>query len=222
MKKILSYCIALALLFLNAGVLNAASTVNLSTTATVPSSTPELSVIVLQIDDGDPDSNPWTGSTTVTSLGFGPLRNTFDDGTGAGIWFAKRYFAAMIFTQPFGKPYNVNSTSAGVTSGVNRLPDASFVLAPGYAAQDEFSPGSPQGAMPSGASLGTKASAVATNKLVYSSEIGTATGRIIRAFYSVPPLNANGSLPYPDWSGIPLTQPSGSYTGTATLTITLK
>lgn len=222
MKKILSYCLTFAVVLFNVGALNAATSVNLATTASVLASTPELTVLVKQIDDGDPDNNPWTGSTDVNSLAFGPLGRILDNGSDAGVWFAKRFFAAIISTQPFGKPYNINSSSTGVTSGVNTLPAPAFVLAPGYAALDEWSPGNPQGAMPLGASLGTKGSAVAVNKLVYSSETGVATARIIRAFYSIPPKNADGTDPYPGWSGVPLSQEPGSYSGAVTLTITLK
>ena len=228
MRKILSYCLVLIMVVFKVGALNAATSVNLATTATVSPSTPELTVILKQIDDGDPDKNPWTGSTTVTSMTLGPLIHILEGGSDAGIWFAKRFFAAIVFSQPFGKPYNINSSSTGLTSGVNTLPGAAFVLAPGYAAEDMFDTNGdgigdlPQGAMPSGASLGAKDSAVGTNKLVYSSETGTATGRIIRAYYGVPPKNTDGTKPYPGWSGVPLSQASGSYSGTVTLTITLK
>ena len=222
MKKILSYCLVLVMVVFKVGALNAATNVNLATTATVAASTPELTVVLKQIDDGDPDKNPWTGSTTVTSMTLGPLIHILDDGTDAGIWFAKRFFAAIVFTQPFGKPYNINSTSTGLTSGADTLPGAAFVLSPAYSAQDEWSEGNPQGAMPSGASLGPKGSAVGTNKLVYSSETGAATGRIIQAYYGVPPKNADGTSPYSGWSGVPLSQAPGSYSGTVTLTITLK
>lgn len=225
MKKVLSYALTLAVVLFNLGPLEAATSVNLVTTASVPSSTPELSVLVLQIDDGDPDQNPFTGSTTVTSMAFGPLRHILDDGKDAGIWFAKRFFAAIIFSQPFGRPYNINSSSTGLTSEANQLKKEAFVLAPGYAEQDRFDPNDPksaQGPMPPGASLGPKGSAVGVNKLVYSSETGTALGRIIRAFYGIPPKNADGSDPYPGWSGVPLGQAGGSYSGTVTLTITLK
>lgn len=222
MKKILSYCLVLAIGVFNLGSLNAATSVNLATTASVSASTPELTVLVKQIDDGDPDKNPWTGSTTVSSMAFGPLTHILDNGSDAGIWFAKRYFCAIVFTQPFGKPYNINSSSSGLTSGANTLPAAAFVLAPGYASLDEWSPGNPQGPMPSGASLGAKGSAVGVNKLVYSSETGIATGRIIQSYYSIPPDGIGGVDPYPGWSGVPLGQPAGSYSGTVTLTITLK
>lgn len=227
MKKMLSCClIAVMAAFFRVGALNAATSVSLSTTATVSASSPELTVILKQIDDGDPDKNPWTGSTDVTSMTLGPLIHIFDDGTDAGIWFAKRFFAAMIFTQSFGKPYNINSSSTGLTSGTNTLPGAAFVLAPGYAAEDRFNgadPLSEQGPMPTGASLGAKGSAVGTDKLVYSSETGTTVkGRILRAFYGVPPKNADGTDPYSGWVGVPLSQAPGSYSGTVTLTITLK
>lgn len=225
MKKVVSYVLTLAVVLFNLGPLEAATNVNLATTASVPSSTPELIVIVKQIDDGDPDNNPFTGSSTVTSMPFLSLRHILDNNQDAGIWFAKRFFAAIVFSQPFGKPYNINSSSTGLTSGANRLPDAAFVLAPGYAEQDRFDdkdPTSAQGPMPTGASLGPKGSAVGVNKLVYSSETGTALGRIIRAFYGIPPKNADGSDPYPGWSGVPLGQAAGNYSGTVTLTITLK
>lgn len=226
MKKMLSCCLMIVMAVFKVGALNAATSVSLSTTATVSASSPELTVILKQIDDGDPDKNPWTGSTDVTSMTLGPLIHIFDDGKDAGIWFAKRFFAAMIFTQSFGKPYNINSSSTGLTSGTNTLPGAAFVLAPGYAAEDRFNgadPLSEQGPMPTGASLGAKGSAVGTDKLVYSSETGTTVkGRILRAFYGVPPKNADGTDPYSGWVGVPLSQAPGSYSGTVTLTITLK
>ena len=223
MKKILSCCLVLVMVTFNLGSLYAATSVNLATTATVPASTPGLTVVLKKIDDGNPDNDPFTVSTTVTSMAFGPLKHTLDDGSEAGVWFAKSFFCAVVFAQPFGKPYDIKSSSVGIFAGAIPLPPAAFVLSPVYAEQDKYegSP-NPQGPMPTGASLGATGSAVGANKLVYSSETGAATARILQAYYSIPPDGPGGVDPYPGWSGVPLTQSPGSYSGTVTLTITLK
>lgn len=225
MTKILSGCLVLALVvFSGVASLDAASTVTLSTTASVPLLSPELTVLLLQIDDGNPDNNPFTGSTTATSLTFGTLTHLLSDGSEAGGWFANRFFCAVVFTQPFGLPYEVRHTGTAATSGVNALPNGSFGITPVYSSTDEFSPGVPQGAMPVGATLGTAGSAVIVNKLVYSSEPapGPATARIIQVYYSLPPDGPGGVDPFPGYQQIPLSQPTGSYSATVTLTITLK
>lgn len=224
-RKIISGCLALMFVGVTSVTsVDAVSTVTLTTTTTVPTLSPELTVLLLQIDDGNPDNNPFTGSTQVTTMSFGQLTHLLSDGSEAGVWFANRFFCAVVYTQPFGLPYDVRSTGTGVVSGVNALPPDSFGISPVYSSTDEFSAGVPQGAMPVGATLGTAGSAVAVNKLVYSSESApsVATARIIQTYYSLPPFGLLGALPFPGYTAIPLSQPAGSYTATVTLTITLK
>jgi len=198
----------------------AASSVNINVNAVVPNSSPDINVAILKFTDGNPDNNPWTNSTEVASMDFGTLKHTLADGSEAGLWFSDAGFCVVIYTQPYGKPYDVGSTCAGLTSGANSLPAGSFGLTPAYSPNDEWSPGYPQGPMPSGASLGTAGPAVDTNKLIYSSESGTGTARIIQTYYSLPPYKTGGTEPFPGFTPIPLSQATGTYTGTVTITIT--
>lgn len=211
----------ITMVLLGAGICIAADIVNISATAVVPSSSPEISVVIRKFTDGNPDNNPWTGSTEVSSMGFGTLTNAGS----AGVWYSQAGFCVVIYAQPYGKPYEIKSTCLGLTSGANSLPAGSFGLTPVYSANDEWVwPGgsAAQGAMPAGASLGSAGLAIASNKLVYSSESGTATARIIQAYYGLPPYAAGGADPFPGYQPIPLTQAPGTYTGTVTITISQK
>lgn len=228
MKKLcLIFTAFMVSLALVVGTCWAASTATINTSATVANSSPELSVTILEFTDGNPDNNPWTNSTEVPAMNFGTLEHLLADGSDAGLWYSKSGFCVVIFTQPFSHPYDVRSTSTGLVSGAESLPAGSFGLTPVYSEDDEWCYGSPQvcvaqGPMPTGATLGDAGSAVATDKLVYSSEPGEGTARIIQAYYGLPPYKADGSDPHPGFEPIPLTQAPGTYTGTVTITIAVK
>jgi len=227
MKRLGSFFTILAagLLLVGMSSLWAASSVNIGVSAEVPDGSPEISVTILKFTDGDPDNNPWTNSTEETSMNFGTLKHTFDDGSEAGLWFSKAGFCVVIYAQPYGQPYEIKSTCTGLVSGSSTLPVGSFGLTPAYSEDDEWQwPGGSekQGQMPNGAQLGTPGPAIATDKLIYSSESGTATARIIQAYYSIPPKKKDGSDPYEGFQPIPLDQPPGTYTGTVTITISTK
>ena len=227
MKRLGSFFIILtAGLLLGMSSLWADSSVNIDVSAKVPDSSPEISVTILKFTDGNPDNNPWTDSDEVTSMNFGTLKHTFKDGSEAGLWFSDAGFCVVIYAQPYGQPYEIKSTCTGLVSENNdQLPAGSFGLTPVYSENDEWkwSKGSKkQGQMPPGAKLGTPGPAIATNKLIYSSESGTATARIIQAYYSIPPKKKDGSDPYEGFQPIPLDQPPGTYTGTVTITISTK
>lgn len=212
-------------LFLGAGVCFAANTVNIFATAVISNSSPEIGVTILKFTDGNEDNDPWTNSTEESSMHLDTLMHLLDDGSDAGVWYSEAGFCVVIFAQPYGDPYEIKSTCLGLTSGGNPLPAGSFGLTPVYSAKDRWNgvdPTTEQGAMPIGASLGTAGPAITANKLIYSSESGIGTARIIQAYYGLPPYEIGGADPFPGYDPIPLTQAAGTYTGTVTITISQK
>lgn len=209
----------------------AAASKALSISAVVPAVAPEMDIVILKITDGDPDQNPWTNSTDVTStmnLGFGTLIHTYTDGTGAtkeaGVWYSPNLYCVVVYAQGYSKKYEIRSSCAGVGTIPNTY--NYFGVMGVYAAADKWSAGdlSGQGAMPAGAivngGLTTPINAIGTTfKSIYQSEVAPSTARILQAYYSVPTKKADGSVPYTGWTGIPLTQTAGTFTGNVTLSI---
>jgi hypothetical protein len=201
--------------------------VNISASAVIDNHSPEIDVTILKFTDGNPDNDPWTGSTEVSSMDFGTLVSSISGGGSSGLWYSTAGFCVVIFTQPYGKPYEVKSTCNGLVGQTTAatLPAGSFGLTPVYSADDEWQwdgGSAAQGPMPAGASLGSAGPAIATDKLIYSSESGTATARILQAYYGLPPYKADGTAPHPGFEPIPLTQAPDTYTGTVTITISQK
>lgn len=230
MKKMISCLVIVALLGLvSAPQALAASSASLGVSATVSSTTPEINLVILKFTDGNPDDNPWTNSEDVTgtmSLAFGTLVHTYiDPVTGleqdAGVWFSNVGYCVVVFAQGFGRRYEIRSTSAGI-AGLPSNGVGAFGITPIYSAEDEFvypdGTRVAQGTQPTGSSLGTAGTAVMTNKRVYLSE-NPSTARILQVYYGVPPKKAGGVDPFPGWTGIPLTHPSGSYSGSVTISI---
>ncbi|MFH1854333.1 MAG: hypothetical protein ABH815_03365 [Candidatus Omnitrophota bacterium] len=196
---------------------------NITVNAVVPNLSVEIDITILKFTDGNDDKDPWSNSTEVTSMSFGALTNRLADGKGAGLWYAEAGFCVNVYAQGYGHKYEVKSTCTGLASGSNRLPDNSFGLTPVYSADDLWDitdPTSRQGDMPTatGAQLGSSGSAVATDMLIYRSD-NPSTARIIQAYYGLPPYEIGGADPFPDFERIPLSQASGTYTGTVTITI---
>ena len=192
--------------------------VNVPVSATISNSSPEIVVVVKELTAEGQDPN--TG-TTVTSMSFGTLTHIQTDGTDAGIWFSQKYYAALLYTGSFGKKYEIKSTCSGLTNGGASLPVGSFGITPDYQPLDQWNPSDPataQGARPAGTVLGTSGPAIATNKLIYRSE-AAASNRILRAFYSLPCYKVGGLDPFTGFDPITLTQASGPYSGTVTITI---
>ena len=219
MKKIL---IAMTIIFIGAVGLFIASqqayAVSVPVSAVVASNSPEVVVEIKLLTSAGQE--PSSG-TTVPSMSFGTLAHILPSGVDAGSWFSNNYFAALIYTGSFGNRYEIKSTCTGLVSGGNSLPTGSFGLTPGYAAADRWDgadPATAQGPQPVGSVLGTAGPAIATNKSIYRSETA-ASNRILRAFYSIPPKATGGADPYTGHVSIPLTQPSGTYSGTVTITI---
>ena len=194
---------------------------NVTVLASVPNNSPEITIMIKQLTEGQDD--PGTEGTEVSSMNFGTLTHALTGGGDAGVWFSKDWFCVFIYTTSYGHQYQVANTCSGLTGAntAKTLPGASFVLEPDYQQKDLWDkddPASEQRLQPNGSALGTKASAVTTGKIIYQSE-AEASNRIIRAYYSIPPKDEHGSDPYPGWSGIPLSQSPDDYSGTVTITI---
>lgn len=193
--------------------------------AEIPLSSPQVSVVILKFTDGNTDNNPWTNSSTETSMDLGTLTYLLADNSNAGLFYSPNAFCVVIFSESFGKAYDIWSSCLGISDGVHFLPAGSFGLTPVYSEKDQFVwPGGKkeQGGMPAGATLGEAGPAVHSLKRIYSSEPGVATARIIQAYYGLPPYKAGGADPFPGFTPIPLSQPPGQYTGTVKITIALK
>lgn len=197
------------------------SAVDVTVSAQVPNNSPDITITVKELTTAGQD--PFSG-TTVQAMNFGQLTHTLVGGADAGVWYSQKYYAVMIFTSAFGHRYEVRSTCAGLTSAGNSLPTGSFSVTPGYAAEDRWTgtdAATAQGARPADATLGSAAPAITGLggfRSVYISE-PAASSRILRAFYSLPPYLTGGGAPFTGYTPIPLSQPSGTYTGTVTITI---
>ena len=225
MKRLFCLLLGLITMFLLGGqICSAANTVNISARAVVPTSSPEISVIIRKFTDANPDNNPWTNSTEVSSMDFGGLTHLLVGGDEAGVWYSQAGFCVVVYAQPYGDPYEIKSTCLGLSSGSNSLPAGCFGLTPVYSADDRWggAGGETQGDMPAGAWLGDAGPAITTGKLIYSSETGVGTARIIQAYYGLPCYKTGGADPFPDYDPIPLNQAAGTYTGTVTITISQK
>ena len=230
MRKIFSSLIALT--FVMASVMSPsfaapAASQSLGVSASVPAVAAEVDLVILKILDGDPDQNPWTNSTDVTtsmSLDFGELIHTYVDPADgltkdAGVWYSNTLYAVILYAQGFGGRYEIRSTCAGIGS-IPNTNNNYFGLTPAYSSVDEWSPGNLQGTKPTGATVGPEGNAISgTYRQIYTSETSPSTARIIQAYYSIPGYDLDGSIPYTGWTGIPLEITPGSFVGNVTISI---
>lgn len=198
----------------------------ITVTAVVPDKAMSLTAVIRSFTDGNPDGDPWTNSSEVTTMNFGTLTNLLTDGTNAGVFYSSTGFCVVLFASAYGKPYQITSTCSGLSgaSTGSTIPSGGFGIVPVYSKDDKFDSTSTttQGTMPTGATLGSSGTAIATDKLVYSSETGTATDHIIQVYYGLSPKNSDGSSPFTGWTGIPLTQKADTYSGSVVITIAAK
>ena len=217
---------AVSAILLLSGVFARASTEEVVTvTAQIPEASPSMSIVILRFTDGNPDSNPWTNSTQVKWMDFGTLTYLMN-GKNAGFFYSTAAFCVVIFTDPFGKPYEIKSSCEGLSSPAGMaIPTNSFALVPVYSKDDLWmweGGSAAQGDIPQGARLGSPASAVGENTLVYASESGFGSARILQLYYSLPPYGVGGSSPFDGFTPVPLSQPPDTYTGTVRLTMSVK
>ena len=225
MKITKSFIAASAILLILAGFAWCGTEQVISVTAQIPDASPSMSILILRLPNGNPANNPWINSTQVQWMDFGTLTYLMN-GKSAGFFYSPTSFCIVVFTDPMGKAYEIKSSCQGLSSaGGGMIPANSFALVPVYSRDDlwVYTGGSTkQGDMPAEARLGAPGSAVQDNTLVYSSESGTATARILQLYYSLPPYGAGGSSPFGGFAPIPLSQKPDTYSGTITLTMSVK
>jgi hypothetical protein len=227
MKKGLCLLVALAVVMLGPLSVYAVSTSGpISVSASIVAGTPDMTVVIHKIPKGD-----WTqinfNDTAETAMTFDKF--TIADRTVGGNpvsqWTSVDVWAAFVYADGIGSKYQITSTGTGTfTSGANTLPGSSFACIPVYTPNDQFKyPDGTlhaQGAMPSGAVLGTEGPALVSNKLVYTSEAPAGSARILQVQYAFPPYNTDGSVPYVGYAPIPSSQVNGTYTG-VTVTVNI-
>jgi hypothetical protein len=225
MKKAI---VLLALAFLVSGVTICQASPNPSTiqvSAQVPTGS-EFNYWMLKGDSKktfDPSDDTFIAATTMA---YGTLEHILGDGSEAGVWYSPFYYAVFFSAITGGAKYKFLSTSSGLYSSGIKLP-----VDPDHPDPDEAwgitmidcrkleNIGTPEEKdvtepCPTGASLGDKGPASVTDKKIYDSGTGAESAQIVRADFSIPPDTGPTTDPFPGWSGVPLSQKSGTYSGT--------
>ncbi len=190
MKKIIA--IAAVLVFaLSAVPAFAGSTANVPISASITSQL-ELAATVYQGNVGGP---------VVTSMDFGALVND----TPNGALRADDFYTVFLTSNSSGRKYTVKETSSAPTNGTNSLEAGACIVTPHA-----------NGAtLPTGSTLGTRGSFVATDKVIYTSEDAGSLQSVAAAF-AITNDPANGATEF-----IPADKQGGNYTSNATFTLTL-
>ncbi len=149
--------------------------------------------------------NTSTGAT-LTSVNFGEL----EPDSGGVTMHSARNVVISITANTHGLPYVIKQTGSSLTTGSETIPPGSCVVTPVYTAADNA--GADQ---PPGSSLGAAGSWVATDKVLYASESGTAAMRTIQNIYAITSDPGAGAT-----STVPSEQPGGNYSSSLTLTAT--
>ncbi len=152
----------------------------------------------------------------VSAMNFGNLASngTFDpDGPGPQppqprALNSLKAFQVFFSLNAQGRPYQIKQTAASLRSGTNTIPNGAFIVTPLAGIG-----GDPSKPLPSGVSVGTRGTAAASNKVLFSS---TGPGASLAATYGITDNPAQGAT-----QPIPLDQPAGTYTTTVTFTATV-
>ena len=188
MKRILAIVLALSLV---QAPCHAASSVGPVTMQAGVTSVLELTAKIYQ-------GNVFTGPI-VTSMDFGTLTN---DGTNN--LESTKFFSVYLTTNTSSRKYEVRQTATQLTAGTKTLPAGTTIVTP----FDALGTGLP-------GILGTRGSWVATDKVIYASEVaGSAVG--VGAIYAVTSNPTNGAT-----AVIRQDQPGGVYAASVTFTLVL-
>lgn len=183
-------------------------------TADVPSNLSFNATMFELIPNG---SGGTTLSTSpVTSMVFGNLASngTFDpDGAGPlppqpRSLNALRAYQVFFAINSQGRSYTIKQTAASLRSGTNVIPDGAFIVTPLSGIG-----GNPAQPLPAGITVGARGSAVATNKILFTS---TGVVSTLAATYAVTDDPSKGAT-----QPIPTNQAAGNYTTTVTFTATV-
>jgi hypothetical protein len=194
--------------------------------------------------------NQGTDVSSSPSFNFGNLSKVIDnDPTSLTynqfLYMQGQYFYyVLMIASTSGRRYIITESGTQLAAGSAKIANESVVLAPGYQWDDKLG-GVPQLGPPTGAYVGPVAAATSTTgttqATVYQSDPG-GLGRVVRAVVAISgpakgtpagrgPFNTSlgtngttlmGTPQYFDaWKAITPDQPSGSYNGTITFTLTL-
>jgi hypothetical protein len=182
--------------------------------ATVPANLSFSVTITELIPDG-------AGGTTigpvVTTMDFGPLASngTFDpDGPGPippqpRALNALRAYQVFLGVNPQGGGFNIRQTATPLSNGVATIPNGAFIVTPLSGVG-----GDPAQPLPANIVVGTRGTAVAVDKVLFSSAGGPTN--TMAATYGVTDDPSLGAFEF-----IPLDQPTGIYVTTVTFTATI-
>ncbi len=107
-----------------------------------------------------------------------------------------------------GRSYTIKQTASSLRAGTNTIVDGAFIVTPLSGIG-----GDPTKPLPAGITVGTRGTAVAANKVLFSSTGPTST---LAATYGITDDPSKGATQF-----IPLTQPVGTYTTSVTFTATV-
>ena len=221
MKKfmtLLSLIVAISLLGYNL-VSSDTATPTINVSAVVMAGTPSFTYKIYKA----PNGGNIDFTTPYTSMNFDAF-TVVQKASQAAQWVSVDHWAVVVYADGRGSRYYIKSTGAGpFTSGANTLVDGSFGCIPVYSSSDMWdldndgTPETPQGTLPTGATVGNKFKAITGGigvgaQTAYTSE-NPGTPRIIQVRYAFPPYNNDGTNPYTNYQAIATSQASGTYTG---------
>jgi hypothetical protein len=169
----------------------AASTITVPMTANVTSNLERTATIF----DG-----PVANNVTVTSMNFGTLTQGADTNLSA-----PKHFNVLLNASTSGRRYAIRQTASALANGAVTLPVGACIVTPNNNGV----------AIPAGASLGSRGSFIATDKVIYTSELA-GTSRAIGATYAITSDATQGST-----APILRDQVGGAYSSNVVFTLVL-
>jgi hypothetical protein len=186
--------------------------------------------------------NPFTDGTLISpaAFNFGTL-SAQNDAQGNFLYMkGQYYFVVIMIATTSGRRYKITERGDQLhTAGGVLMARESVLLIPDYIWVDQLG-GVAQGAPPAGASVGSVTTACSsTDSLVYQSD-GGGLGRMVRGIIAITGPGAGATYPtnyslghdgdgvgqgtpqqYTAWRAVTKDQPTGTYTGSMTFTLTL-
>ncbi len=186
-----------ASLFLAASAHAAGGSVTVPLSATVQSVL-ELGVEIRQYKDGVVTN--WGAS----AMNFGTLKAD----AGQGPMRGENYFDVYLHPNSSGRPFRLTQSATALSNGTKTLPAGSCIVTPWPVNKDGQ-------AYPAGASIGTRGSFIANNKIIYQSEPAGSYTPVAFTYAITNDPNAGAT------EFVPFDQAGGTYSSTITFQIEL-
>lgn len=182
-------------------VSHAGTVLSTNVSASIPMNL-SLTVTVKELIGGTP-----AGPDLSTTMNFGDL---IKDGLNAQ--WGSRSFAVFVNASTTSTPYTINATMPAPTSGANTLPNATLLHILSAKKDGSDIVGDAFNAAPQ--------AAVMSNSVLYTSS-PSGDSALLEINYGISGGNADGSIPFPGWEGIPPDFPSGQYSTTVSYSLVL-